>query len=520
MGLLLWILLIVSVPVFAVLKGRKALHILNVAVSAVMLLVAGVETRNVILYGKVEYGVLGGMFYIDSLSIIIIDIVLVIGFMAAVFSIGYLEEELRHGKIDAGRVKLYYMLMYTFMFTMVFALSVRNMGIMWIAIEATTLASAFLVGFYNDKRAIEATWKYVIICSVGIAIAMLGIIFLHLSSVGLFKGPQLLDWTALYGSAEALKSPVLRLAFIFILIGFGTKAGLAPMHTWLPDAHSQAPSPISALLSGVLLNSAMYAIIRTVSIVNKNLGSSLFTGRILMAAGMLSIATAAIFILTQKDYKRLLAYSSIEHMGIIAFAIGVFTPAAVFGALFHMINHSFTKSMLFLSSGSILQKYGTREISKIRGLLKVLPISGTAFFLGLFAIAGTPPFSVFASEFNIIAAIFDHKYFLVGAVFVLLLALVFVGIALTLFKIFWGNASFKGDVSQLHAHMVSQGNISSGREAQFDSKVEKRPPDAETNIPGAVVIVVLLVATLIMGIYMPSLLKNLLMNAQQIIIGG
>ena len=519
--MLLWILLVVSVPVFAVLNGRKALHTVSVAVSAGMLLVAGFETKAVMLNGKVEYSALGGIYYIDSLSIIIIDIVLVIGLMAAVFSIGYLEEELRHGKIDEGKVKRYYILMYTFMFTMVFALSVKNMGIMWIAIEATTLASAFLVGFYNDKRAIEATWKYVIICSVGIAIAMLGIIFLHLSSVGLFEGPQLLDWTVLYNSAEALKSPVLRLAFIFILIGFGTKAGLAPMHTWLPDAHSQAPSPISALLSGVLLNSAMYAIIRTVSIVNRNLGNNLFTGRVLIAAGMLSIATAAIFILTQKDYKRLLAYSSIEHMGIIAFAMGIFTPAAVFGALFHMINHSLTKSMLFLSSGSILQKYDTREISKIRGLLKILPISGTAFFIGLFAITGTPPFSVFASEFNIITAIFDHGDFLLGSIFVLLLAIVFAGIALTLFKIFWGDASqlsgrqlSKGDASQL-SHGVNDSNDDYEGDASQKSILK-----GETNIPGAAVIVILLVMVLIMGIYMPSALKDLLTNAQQIIIGG
>lgn len=514
--MLLWILPVISVPVFAVLKGRKALHAVSVLVSAAMLLVAGVETRNVILNRSIEYSALGGMFYLDALSIIIVDIVLVIGLLAAVFSIGYLEEELRHGKIEAGKVKLYYLLMYSFMFTMVFALSVKNMGIMWIAIEATTLASAFLVGFYNDKRAIEATWKYVMICSVGIAIAMLGIILLHLSSVGLFEGPKLLDWTALYGSAGALKSPILRLAFIFILVGFGTKAGLAPMHTWLPDAHSQSPSPISALLSGVLLNSAMYAIIRTVAIVNKNLGSSLFTGRILMAAGMLSIATAAVFILTQKDYKRLLAYSSIEHMGIIALAIGIFTPAAVFGALFHMINHSFTKSMLFLSSGSILQKYGTREISKIRGLLKVLPISGTAFFLGLFAIAGTPPFSVFASEFNIIAAISANENFLLGSVFVLLLAIIFVGLAATLLKVFWGEVP----QSFVHEDASPKGNASQFNEIEENVDHFHLNRVGETNIPGAVVILILLLTILIMGIYMPLVLKDLLINAQRIITGG
>ncbi len=526
MGLLLWVLLVVTVPAFALLKERKAMHALSVAVSVALLVVAGFETRNVIYNGHAEYGVLGGIFYIDSLSAIVIDIVLVIGLMAAVFSIGYLEEELHCGKIEAGKIRLYYMLMYTFMFTMVFALSVKNMGIMWIAIEATTLASAFLVGFYNDKRAIEATWKYVIICSVGIAIAMLGIIFLHLSSTGLFKGSQLLDWTALYGSAEALKSPVLRLAFIFMFVGYGTKAGLAPMHTWLPDAHSQAPSPISALLSGVLLNSAMYAIIRTVSIVNKNLGSSLFTGRVLMAAGLLSIAAAAVFILTQKDYKRLLAYSSIEHMGIIAFAVGIFTPASVFGALYHMINHSFTKSMLFLSSGNILQRYGTREISKIRGLLKTLPVTGTVFFLGLFAIAGTPPFSIFASEFNIIAAVFEHGGYFSGIVFVLLLALVFTGIALTLFKIFYGRdigEEDNGDASQKSQPelplSIQREDANEGE--QNKEKMENRPLKyRETNAAGVAVIVVLLAVSLLLGVYMPAALKELLLDAQQIITGG
>jgi hydrogenase-4 component F len=262
-------------------------------------------------------------------------------------------------------------------------------------------------------------------------------------------------------------------------------------------------------LSGVLLNSAMYAIIRTVSIVNKNLGSSLFTGRILMAAGFLSIATAAIFILTQKDYKRLLAYSSIEHMGIIAFAIGIFSPAAIFGALLHMINHSFTKSMLFLSSGNILQKYETREISKIHGLLKVLPVSGVVFFLGLLAIAGTPPFSVFASEFSILAAVFEQGNFYVGAAIILLLALVFTGIALTLFKIFYTTGAAETVRTEISAAGMDN-----------DCPAEDLPARGEANIAGVAVIVFLLAVALIMGITIPAPLKELITMAQQIIIGG
>lgn len=351
MGFILLILPIIMVPLFLTIKEKQLLHGLSLLTSAILMIVAAFLTKSVIDLGIINYAAFGGFFYLDALSIIVLDIVIVLCFIVSVYSVGYLEEDLRQGKIDPDKVRLYYILLYTFIFTMILSLTVKNMGIMWVAIEATTLASAFLVGFYNSRESIEAAWKYVIICSVGIAIAFLGIIFLHLSSLGVLKDAQFLDWTALFAHAESLKSSVLRLAFIFILVGFGTKAGLAPMHTWLPGAHSQAPSPISALLSGVLLNSAMYGIIRSVAIVNKNLGSSVFSGRLLMAIGLVSIGIAALVIISQKEYKSLLAYSSIEHMGIIAFALGVFTPASVFGALFHMINHSFTKSMLFFCHG-------------------------------------------------------------------------------------------------------------------------------------------------------------------------
>ena len=490
MGFVLLAIPVLAVLLFLFFKKEKLLYRISVSASICLIIVAVLITRQVMLWGKVEYSSLGGIFYLDALSIIVLDIVLIIGLMASIYSVGYMEEEIKQGKIKIGRLRIYYILMYSFIFTMILALTVKNMGIMWIAIEATTLASAFLVGFYNDRYALEAAWKYVIICSVGIAIALLGIIFLHLSSIGVLSSSDYLDWTALYDQAEALNPSIARLAFIFILVGFGTKAGLAPMHTWLPDAHSQAPSPISALLSGVLLNSAMYGIIRTVAIVNRNLGSGVYTGRLLIALGILSMVTAAIFILTQKDYKRLLAYSSIEHMGIIAIAIGIFTPLSVFGALLHMINHSFTKSMLFLSSGNILQKYHTKRISGIKGVLKLLPVSGTVFLLGLFAIAGMPPFSIFASELSILASIFAIKSFFLGLVFVILLAVVFVGIALNLFKVFYGPAV--------------ENNLSPG----------------EANTPGLMAIVTLLVVISLTGIVIPNELKVLITNAQSIILGG
>lgn len=495
MGLLLWVAPVIAVLLTIMIKNKNALHAISICMSLLLVILAGYATKCVMNSGSLAYDIFNGIFYIDSVSIIILDIVALIGFFVSIYSIGYLEEEYRQETINERKIRLYYILMFSFIFAMVLALTVSNIGILWIAIEATTLASTFLVGFHRDKHAIEAAWKYVTICSVGIAIALVGIIFMHLSSVDVINRAYALRWDVLYQQAEALNSPVLRLSFIFLIIGFGTKAGLVPMHTWLPDAHSQAPSPISALLSGVLLNSAMYALIRSLAIVNKNLGDSHFTGRIMIVFGLLSIATSAVFILTQKDYKRLLAYSSIEHMGIITLSMGLFTPLSIFAGFYHMINHSFTKAMLFLASGNILQKYETREISKIKGLLKFLPISGIAFLLGLFAISGTPPFSVFASEINVFLSIFKADHPILGSIFILLLAIIFVGIAATLFKVFYLD------------------------EREQEDEAEERKP-GETNLPGAVVILVLLVIISVTGLCIPDAMKDLITSAQRIVIGG
>ncbi|MDF3001079.1 MAG: hydrogenase [Bacillota bacterium] len=486
MGLFLWLTPLLAALLSIIIKKTKLLHAVSILSATTLLFLAGYATVAVTANGTLQYPWFWNLFYIDALSVILLDIVAVISLFVSVHAVGYLNGELRQGTLRESKIRLFYLLMHTFLFTMVLALTVNNLGILWIAIEGTTLASTFLVGFHNDKHTLEAAWKYVIICSVGIAVALVGIIFLHLSSVDLIDPNRALQWTVLYQNAEHLNSPVLRLSFLFILIGFGTKAGLAPMHTWLPDAHSQAPSPISALLSGVLLNSALYSVIRVLSIVNKNLGDSHFTGRIMIGFGVLSIAVAALFILTQRDYKRLLAYSSIEHMGVITLAMGIFTPISIFAGLYHMINHSLTKSMLFLASGNILQKYGTRNITGVRGLAKVLPVSGTAFFLGLFAISGAPPFSIFASEISVFLSAFAEGRPLLGAVVILLLAAVFAGIAAALFRIFFGEA-----------------------------------PDSckpgETNLPGAIVLILMLILISVSGLYLPAPVKELLTSAQEII---
>ncbi len=477
---------------FWTVKNKSAAHVLNSIGAFLLLFTSFFITYEVLNNGTVDWNIIGGLFYIDALSVVILDIILIIGFMACIFSIKYLDEEFKHKVIDMKRIKIFYSLTYAFIFTMLLVVTTQNIGLMWIAIEATTLASAFLVGFYNNKHSIEAAWKYVIICSVGIALALLGIVFLYFSSVQVFHGSKVpLNWLFLYENAGMLHGSILKISFIFVLVGFGTKVGLAPMHTWLPDAHSQAPSPISALLSGVLLNSALYGVVRVLSIVNKNLGgNTAFTQRLLIVMGLLSIATAAVFIISQKDYKRLLAYSSIEHMGIITFALGIFTPASIFAAFFHMINHAFTKSMLFLASGNIYLKYKTKEISKVRGILKTMPVTGTIFLLGLFAISGMPPFSVFFSEVAVAISAAGRQHFILTIIFLVLIAIIFAGITFTTLKMFFG------------------------------SNEDKSIKRGELNVPGLVVLSVLMLIITVTGIFLPQPVKDLIDSAVSIVKGG
>ena len=466
------------------------LHVLNCIGTFILLGIALPITCKVITAGHIRYPFLNSFFYLDALSVIMLDIIVIMSLMVSIFAIGYLNQKLLHQVIDLKRIQLFYSLMYAFIFTMVLVVSTQNLGLMWIAIEATTLASAFLVGFYNDKASIEAAWKYVIICSVGIALALLGIVFLYISAVNIFEGSKSsLNWLFLFQNAKSLHSSILKIAFIFVLIGFGTKAGLVPMHTWLPDAYSQAPAPISALLSGVLSSSAMYGIIRILAIVNKNLGNSNYTGNLLIVAGLISIGTAAVCILTQKDLKRILAYSSIEHMGVIAFGLGMFTSNSLFAALFHMVNNAFTKSLLFLAAGNVHLKYKTREISKITGLIRTIPITGLTFLLGLFAIAGVPPFSIFSSELNMIIAAFSANCFFQAALLILFSASVFAGIAWSALKMFFGNSE----------------------------SPEVKP--GETNRLGLSVLFTLLLIITITGMLMPEEFKKLLESASGIIMG-
>ncbi len=405
-------------------KTRKQVEIISLTGSTITLflglaLVAEVYKYNIIITWQ-------NALFADAFSAFIVLIVSIVGFVASMYSVGYIGHELEHGAMDLKRLRIYYVLFHSFMFTMLLVGVTNNLGL-WIAIEMTTLVSALLMILYSRKSCVEAAWKYMIICTVGITFALFGTILTYYASVKILgETGDALNWTSLLAVADQFDPAIMKLAFIFILIGYGTKAGLAPMHTWLPDAHSEAPTPVSALLSGVLLNCAMYGVIRFYTIAIKSTGME-FGSNLLIVFGLLSIGIAVPFILLQDDYKRLLAYSSVEHMGIIALGIGFGGIFGVFGAVLHMFNHAMTKSFMFFGAGNVLLKHETKEIDKVSGIVKSMPVTGTMLIIGGLAITGSPPFSIFISEFTILTAGFSQGHIFSSVLFLLFIITIFAG---------------------------------------------------------------------------------------------
>ena len=341
-------------------------------------------------------------FFVDSFNVFLVVLTAFVAFTTSLFSRPYMLNEQEHGRITAGRLRLYHCMYQVFVFTMLLVLLTNNMGILWVALEAATLATVLLVSLYRTPASIEAAWKYFILCSVGIAQALFGTILLYLAAEKVLGGGgNALLWTHLNQVKGDLEPTVLSLAFVFLIVGYGTKAGLAPLHNWLPDAHAEGPTPISAVLSGLLLNIGLYAIVRCKVLVDGALGTS-FAGKLMMGFGILSVVVAAFFLSRQKDVKRMFAYSSIEHMGLTTFAFGMGGPVATFAALLHMTVHSLTKSAIFFTVGHATQKTGTQMMDQIRGLIVTNPTIGWGMMLGTLAILGMPPFGVFASEFLIL----------------------------------------------------------------------------------------------------------------------
>src|SRR5512144_1640959 len=377
---------------------------------------AAVALWRHVLAGDVLTSGPGEFLRADALSTLLALCVSMVGALAA-----WLGPGLGKGEgYDAAQTRRFRIFGNLFTFTMLFAVTSNNVGFMWIAIEATTITSAMLIPLHVTKASVEASWKYILIGSIGIALAFGGTVlgyfdFVHLAG----RHGESLNWTVLMATAPRLHPPVIQLAFVFILIGYGTKAGLAPMHTWLPDAHSEAPAPLSAMMSGVLLAVALYAVIRWEAVVNAAVGAK-FTDDLFIALGLLSLVIAAFSLVIQRNYKRMLAYSSIEHTGLICVGLAL-GPLGTFAAMLHLLNHTLAKSMMFFLAGRVLHRYGTTEIGRVSGLLKVMPWTGGLFAAGILAVIGLPPFGLFISEFALFRAGFAAgRPWLMGLVLALL----------------------------------------------------------------------------------------------------
>jgi hydrogenase-4 component F len=395
--------------VLAAIGHRGHASTVNVVICLATFLSAVALTARVISHGPLL--VLDRLFFVDSFNVFLVALTAFVGFTTSIFSRPYMRIEHEHGRLTPVRLRLYHSMYQVFNFTMLLALLTNNMGILWVAMEAATLATVLLVSLYRTPASLEAAWKYFILCGVGIAQALFGTILLYFAAEKLLgaEGGALL-WTELNAVKGDLEPTVLSLAFVFLLVGYGTKVGLVPLHNWLPDAHAEGPTPVSAVLSGLLLNVALYAVVRCKVLVDGSLHTSFAKG-LMMGFGMLSVVVAAFLLSRQKDIKRLFAYSSIEHMGIITFAFGMGGPIANFAGLLHMTVHSLTKSAIFFAAGHAAQKTGTQLIDGIRGLVTISPTVGWGLMLGALAILGIPPFGVFASEFLILTtAIHDQPW--------------------------------------------------------------------------------------------------------------
>ncbi len=403
----MFVTVILAVPLFAgVLAGAFPWH--RAVGWAMVLANATVLGLGVALAVETEHqhvvGGLDGALRADALSAFMVVVIGTISLLASIQSIRYLEVELTRGEHTARHASLYSVLVQAFVACMLAAVLAANLGALWVAVEATTIATTFLVGHRRNDKALEASWKYVLICSVGIALAFLGTVFVYFAALhvpGHPTGASVLDWSSLMRASHHLDPAVVRLAMALLVLGYGTKVGLAPMHSWLPDAHSQAPAPVSALMSGVLLTVAFYALLRFKAVADGALGPD-FTRMLLVIVGLASLLVAASLLLTQRDVKRMLAYHSIEHMGLIALGAAAGTTLAIAAVLLHILGHGLAKAVLFLASGEILLVEGTSEIDKIPALLARRPLLGGIFGFGLVALLGLPPFSLFVSELTMI----------------------------------------------------------------------------------------------------------------------
>jgi hydrogenase-4 component F len=426
LALVMIVPLTTAIVIYFLPNNFSTLSIFHVIGSCATSIIAFYAISNVI-HGNI-YFLWNKLFFLDSVGGVFLTLIALTGLLINLYAVKYMQWDLEEGKIKIKDVKLYYSLMNLFIFTMIVSVISNNIFIMWAAIEATTLSSVFMVALYKNKRATESGWKYIIICSVGLAFALYGSVLMYGAGYHVLKNADgAMLWSSLYVNAPLLDSNALKIIFVFVLIGFGTKAGLAPMHTWLPDVHSEGPSPTSAILSAVLLKCAILAIIRYYSVVGDNVGFT-YVQTLLLVVSLLTIFVSAMFIIRQKDIKRMFAYHSVEHIGIIAFGFGIGGPLGVFAGLFHTMAHSLSKALAFCVSGNIMKIYGTRDMDKMGGLIKINPLTAVLFAIAIFSLIGAPLLAVYVSEFLMIKASILSSEYLSLFLFVVGLGIIVIGV--------------------------------------------------------------------------------------------
>ncbi|MGA8258690.1 MAG: proton-conducting transporter membrane subunit [Arenicellales bacterium] len=480
------LLAILAIPVAAALVAlaspRAAPYTTLAALSAVLALSTHAAVR--VSHGASLRG-LGGGLTLDPLAALYLWLVSFVGFTAALYSMGYLRAREQGHAGTPPRYRQYYPLFNIFIASMLAIALIADLAVIWIAIELTTIFSAFLVAYEDRTEALEAAWKYVVLTTMGAMIALLGVLIVY---YGVNRAGQPVTWAGLVAAAPALPPALLQLAFVLWLIGFGTKAGLVPLHTWLPDAHSQAPAPICALLSGVETSGALYMILRLYPAMIRNPGIG-HAGAWLFVAGLVTTGTAAFLLLQVRDFKRLFAFSTVEHMGIILTACALKTTAAGLGTVYQLFGHAFAKSACFYAAGLAMLVFGTQSIADARGLMSRSPAVGWAFVLGTLAIAGTPPFVLFVSEFEILRTGFTAGHYAVAALLAAFIVLAFVAIVYSAGRIVFG-------------------------EPQADAPEVRLPASSLTAV------VLALVPVVVFGFYLPAPLRALMHQAAAALGGG
>jgi hydrogenase-4 component F len=431
---------------------------------------------------------LGNTFFLDGLSGVFLIAVAFVYAVVAAYSIGYLHPGIGHIRLR----RWYWPLLNVFGFALLATPVVANLGVLWVAVELTTVVSALLVTAEGSDESLEAGWKYIVIGSAGLAIGLLGIVLIYAAGAPSLGDSYTPTYTTLAHAAPHLNGPLVRAGFAFVLVGFGTKVGLVPMHAWLPDAHSEGPSPVSAMLSGALLAAALYAVLRLGAVAQRAVGPT-YVHVLLLVFGGLSLLLAALFVLRQNNYKRLLAYSSIEHMGIVSLGIGIGGPIAAYGAFLHVIVHAAGKTLAFFGAGGLLSRYETRDADEVRGVIRVAPFTGVMVLLGALAITGVPPFGLFRSELLIVTGGFSHSSFALAGLLVVLVNVAFVGV----YQLF-------------HRMVMSPVKDTPGNRTRLS-----RPEEPLM----AVAMLASLAVVLVLGVWIPSPLNRLL-HAATTVIGG